>query len=250
MNYTAIISSIGREKYLIALIQSILRQTLECSQIIILLDRGVEGEGCQKAIFKNFKTDKIEAVLCSNKNLPEKRNYGAKLAKNEVIIFSDDDDIWNEQKGQTVIDSIQIGYKAICHNFSCFGEKESINCNSLGRRSRALRKLNLLKGDNVYGGGSSIACIRDLVIAIPFDESLLSCEDFDWWIRIQLSGTLIYYVGDDLVSYRRHKTNMGSQKFRMASTLMLVGIKNLKLGILIVVSSISIILKSIIRFIR
>ena len=115
---------------------------------------------------------------------------------------------------------------------------------------KAIGLISLLAGDNIYGGGSSIVARRDVVLGIPFNESLDSCEDLDWWIRVLLSGTSIYYYGGSLVSYRRHSTNMGKNSWLMAKTQGIVALRNFFAGFMLASGSLVMILKSLTRPLR
>ena len=41
------------------------------------------------------------------------------------------------------------------------------------------------------------------------------CEDYEWWVRIILTGLSVRYIGQSLVSYRTHSSNMTSSIFKI-----------------------------------
>ena len=249
-NYSVVISSTGRSKYLLELLDSLEAQTTQPAEVIVLLDNNKHSHECKESIENTRSELRLNIQLLKDKNLPAKRNIGVRIANSEVIMFSDDDDIWMPMKAEQVLSAMSRGYNALCHNFSCFGAEEKANCNKNGRESKLLKQTLMLQGDNIYGGGSSICCTKSLAVAVPFDISLESCEDLDWWIRIQLCGTRIYYLGEDLVSYRRHSTNMGKNKWRMASTLFRVGANTIGTGVTSATSGTAMIIKSMVRAMR
>jgi glycosyltransferase involved in cell wall biosynthesis len=250
MVYSVIVSSIGRSDYLLELLESITIQTRLPQDLHILLDRDTASMECAAAIREVRAPFLITTHHLEDSNLPTKRNQALRYAETNIILFSDDDDLWHPLRAELVIQAIYNGYWAVCHNYSCFGSQNQTNCSKLGIKSRPLSILTLLHGDNIYGGGSSIACRKELLSCIPFDESLSSCEDFDWWIRVQLSSVPIYYIGLDLASYRRHSSNMGKSKHIMSSTLLAVARKNLLIGLYKIVIALIIGFRSLVRRIR
>lgn len=249
-DYSVIVSSIGRTDYLIQLLGSICGQTVKPKEILVLLDDNIQGIACLRELEKHSFSPSPMTILCSGLNLPGKRNYGATLVTTEIIMYSDDDDIWRPSKAEVVLELFQNNYACICHNFSSFGKNYFENCNTLGRTSRLLSEATLLHGDNIYGGGSTICCTIHVAKAIQFDDKLNSCEDFDWWRRVHLSGAKIFYCGQDLVSYRRHTSNMGGNRRMMAVSLARLSVNSIRTGLNLVLGGLVMMLRSLIRLIR
>lgn len=248
--YSVIVSSIGRTDYLIQLLGSICGQTVKPKEILVLLDDNTQGIACLHQLEMHSFSPSPMVVLCSGLNLPSKRNHGASLVASEIIMYSDDDDIWMPSKAEVVLELFQNNYACVCHNFSSFGGSYSENCSILGRTSRLLSEAALLHGDNIYGGGSTICCSIHVAKAIQFDEDLNSCEDFDWWRRVHLSGAKIFYCGQDLVSYRRHSSNMGGNRRMMAISLARLSVYSIRTGLNLVLGGLVMTLRSLIRLIR
>ena len=209
--YSVIIPSIGRLQYLNELLQSINKQTLLPDEIIILLDN---NNLCKKlsTSIKIKKNGKI--IFCRNLNLSQKRNYGALIAKNKYLLFSDDDDIWELDKGSLTINSLK-KYPVFCHEYTKFGYSDKKPKFLLGKKSKLISLRSLLFGSNIYGGGSNIAAWREIIIAIPFNKHYFSSEDYDWWIKILLADIKAAYLPVPLVKYRTHEDNMTKRIFKM-----------------------------------
>ena len=204
--YTIIIPSIGRINYLNELLQSIYNQTLLPKEILILLD---QNEFCKdNAKFINKKHN-CKIIFCRNLNLSQKRNYGAEMTNTQLIIYSDDDDIWHIKKGELTIESLKTS-KVVCHEFTKFGEIQKQPRYILGKNFKTISLNELLFGSNIFGGGSGIAGRKEIFLSFPFDENYLFCEDFFWWTKVILAGIKIEYVPYPLVKYRTHKNNMTS----------------------------------------
>lgn len=203
--YSVVIPSSGRFEFLRELLESIDRQSVRPSEVIILLD---DNEHCrQGAISVEGVVDGTKITFCSGLSLAAKRNLGAEISSSEFILYSDDDDIWDEKKGEAVASALA-EYPACCHNYGKMGAIIGDFLNSLGRRDKLVSNLDLVRGANVFGGGSTIAARRSLVALLPFASELPYCEDFDWWARVLAAGIPVRYLGASLVRYRVHSSNM------------------------------------------
>jgi rhamnosyltransferase len=65
------------------------------------------------------------------------------------------------------------------------------------------RKQSSFKRKDPLFSNASAAFRRDLALAIPFDETLMELEDYDWGIRVREQGYTIIYVGESEV-YHSH----------------------------------------------
>lgn len=204
--YTVIIPSLGRINYLNELLTSIAAQTVNPSEVLILLDN---NDHCRSIESQLELREYVKIIFCDSLNLAQKRNFGASIAKSNNILYSDDDDIWNNQKAQIVCAALE--KSLVCtHNYGKFGSIVSYNCSKLGVKSRNLDRFSLLMGSNIFGGGSSISTKKFVIQTHPFSADFRYCEDFEWWVRVLLSGIDIRYIGDELVKYRTHDSNMTS----------------------------------------
>jgi len=221
--YSVVIPSLGRWGYLKELLNSIMRQSILPKEVIVLLN---DHEEYDKDFLVDFQNDLhhtglyVRVVHCQ-KNLAEKRNFGVTLSTTSYIFFSDDDDIWAEDKAKCCLKELK-KYSVVTHNFSKFGDRSKVQCSQLGHHDRTIKLSINLPGDNVYGGGSSIAARKSLLVEIPFKTSLAYCEDLDWWLSVLGTDRNIKYIGLDLVSYRSHRTNMTKQKLMIYYYTMLV----------------------------
>ncbi len=244
--YSVIIPSLGKLAYLNELIGSILVQTAPVSEILILLDK---NEHCHSIAPQVREHSAINIIFCTKMNLSEKRNFGASIAKHEYIIFSDDDDIWNAHRAEEVV--LALGdYPACCHNYDKFGSSNANNLSKLGMNNKVLTVLDLLRGANVFGGGSSIAAKRALVQLFPFSPTFHYCEDFEWWSRILSSSIQVKYLGTSLVSYRTHANNMTGAVLKIIFYNLLVARRIGLLSLYLSVSSLMILLKSLFQFFK
>jgi len=204
--YSVIIPSIGRINFLNELLESIYNQSVKPNEIIILLDN---NNSCKKGARFINKKDKCKIIFCNRLNLSQKRNYGAHISESRYLIFSDDDDIWEFSKAELTIKSLN-NSQVVCHEYSKFGALNQNPKFLMGKKKKIITLIYLLFGSNIFGGGSAIAALKEIVLAIPFNEEYIFCEDYDWWIRIILAEVKIEYLPISLVKYRVHNKNMTS----------------------------------------
>lgn len=204
--YSVIIPSIGRIKFLNKLLESIYNQTISPKEILILFDN---NKNCKEGA-KMVKVKEIcQIIFCDKLNLSQKRNYGTFLSKSNYLIFSDDDDIWEINKGEHTLEALK-NSQVVCHEYSKFGAYYQNPKFLMGKRKKFIPLFYLLFASNIFGGGSAIATLKEIVLAIPFNEEYTFCEDYDWWIKVLLAEIKIQYIPIPLVKYRVHSQNMTS----------------------------------------
>lgn len=208
--YSIIIPSLGRINYLNKLLESIYLQTLLPREVIIIFD---DNEKCRSIENLILRKNVIKVIFYKNLTTSQKRNAGVNIAKSDNIIFSDDDDYWEVNKGELTIASLK-NCQVVCHAFSKFGSLNKKTKYHLGRKKKFVNIFSLTAGDNIFGGGSGIAGKKEIFLSIPFNKEFYS-EDYDWWIKIILSEIKVEYLPKSLVRYRSHNSNMTLNSFKI-----------------------------------
>lgn len=238
-----IIPSLGRLVYLNELLATVYNQTLPPAQVLVLLDN---NDHCRSMAQSLMQGNGLKILFCDGLNLSQKRNLGANLAKTELLIYSDDDDIWAQTRGEFVHDAL-LSFAVCCHNFGKFGFTKQHSCSSLGMSDRIVAASNSVIGANVFGGGSSIGVKKFVVQAIPFSPDYLYCEDFHWWLRVLFSGIKVRYLGADLVQYRTHNSNMTNKIFDISTYGFKLALELFTLSFTIAATALMVSLRSICR---
>lgn len=237
--YTVIIPSIGRITFLNQLLESIYNQTLSPKEIIILFD---DNNNCKQGAKLVNKKEICQLIFCDKLNLSQKRNYGSFLSKSNNLIFSDDDDIWEHNKGELTVEALK-NSQVVCHEYSKFGAYYQNPKFTIGGEKKFIPLIYILFASNIFGGGSAIASLKEIVLAIPFNEEYEYCEDYDWWIKILLAEIKIQYIPISLTKYRVHSQNMTSNYSKIIQY-------NLKIFNKMIYKSILLFSTSIIGFLR
>jgi len=89
------------------------------------------------------------------------------------------------------------------------------------------RKQSSFKRRDPLFSNASAAFRRELALAIPFDETLMELEDYDWGIRVRAQGYTIIYVGDSEV-YHSH----GSSSLQTFRRMIAYGIGRARLHVM------------------
>ena len=183
MKISVIIPTYNRERLLDKTLQSVLSQTYQADEIIIIDDGSTDGT--QKKIEKYIENNSIRYIFQENQGVSNARNNGIKIAKNEWICFLDSDDIWDENKLQKQVE-FHLQHPKIL--FSHTDELWVFNDKIIKQKKHQLKPSGHCFEQNIVNTliGASTVMIHTSVFQDVgyFDETLLACEDYDLWLRI------------------------------------------------------------------
>lgn len=91
--FSVVIPLFNKEKYIKATLESVLNQTFEDFEIIVVND-GSEDKSLE--LVKSITDKRLKIYSNENKGLSYSRNYGVKKARSNFIAFLDADDLWLE----------------------------------------------------------------------------------------------------------------------------------------------------------
>ncbi|MEH5436288.1 glycosyltransferase family A protein, partial [Escherichia coli] len=175
-------------------LESVLFQKAHVNTIIIVDDNSsfTKDDFFDKAkkIIENDNTDIIFHKNDKNYGACYCRNLGANLSKAELIAFLDDDDSWDPNHLNSLVDCFHE------HVVLAYSGKNIINYQT-GKIRRSLSKI---QDDNQYeqmlrknypGSTSSILVKKSALMAVNgFDVSLPAIQDYDFYLRICRLGLL------------------------------------------------------------
>ncbi|NLB35451.1 MAG: glycosyltransferase [Elusimicrobia bacterium] len=180
--FSVIIPVYNREKYISKALDSVLSQTMEDFECIIV-DDGSEDSTCE--VLKKYRDKRIKILSQKNSGPSAARNRGISEASGRFISFLDSDDWWKKDK-------LKVTYQAI-------QERPDIKIfHTLERWYRGGVHLNQKKKHRpptgeVFGRALKICSISLSTATIRydvfekyglFDESFPACEDYEFWLRI------------------------------------------------------------------
>lgn len=198
-----VVPAYNAARYLAECITSILAQTIQPCEVVVVDDGSVDGTASVAAAFGR----RLRYVHQEHAGHSAARNHGARLATGDLIGFLDADDLISPTKTEA-----QLG---------CFVRQPELQfCDAYFRNfwspdvptvERWKQPRSRFTHSEQPRGHGIITWLlrRSLFERIgPFDESLLLGEDEEWYRRMQASGALSMTL-DRIVSRRRlHGNNL------------------------------------------
>ncbi len=194
---SVIIPVYGVEKYIAAAVQSVLEQTYENFEVLIIDD---ESPDRSVEICQQFNEPRIKIIHQANRGLAGARNTGIRHAEGEYLGFLDGDDLWLPEKLEKHVNHLENSPSVgVSFSRSLFVDEAG---NSLGTYTMPqltdIDPLCLLKGSPI-GNGSAPVIRREVFEAIKFQDNLYGTvedfyfddhfrrsEDIECWLRIVL----------------------------------------------------------------
>ena len=211
---SVIIPTFNRAKLLGITIKSILEQTYQKLEVIIIDDGSTDNT--------EESVRKIEDVRIKYLNhgkigdIAKLRNIGLSYSTGEYIAFCDDDDLWKKDKLQKQMIYLN-RYDFVCSNADIIDDSgyliyqkyfEDIDENYVFNIKHLLLTNPVL---------TSSVLLKKSILNYKFIERGLSysAEDYEMWLKLSLSNNL-YFLNDSLISFRKHNntsTFVSGQKY-------------------------------------
>jgi len=211
-----IIPVYNTEKYIKETILSVINQSYQDWELIIIDDGSTDGSA---EIIQAIDDKRVKYYYQQNASQAVARNRGIKLAKGEFIAFLDADDLWEPSKLERQLGLFDNGKVGLTYT----------NCSTIDSSSsiqEADCETNFYKG-NVYETiisgnivSNSSVIVRSEILSsneLWFRERRKGVEDWDLWIRIA-KVTEFDYIQDSLLKYRVHPDNTSSDEVLMKNS--------------------------------
>lgn len=217
LNISVIIPTYNRAHLLAKSVESVLRQTLEPLEIIIVDDFSTDNT---KEIVESFHNEKIKYVTNQRtKGANGARNTGVLIAKGDFIAFQDSDDVWLPAKLDKQFSFMKDNMEADM----CFCSLNLLNSvRGVVPKRKVLHEeimKQLEKGNFI--STQTIFIKKEIAKKVLFDESLKRFQDWDFVLRVarnysihHLDEVLVMVeVQDDSISKVVDETEALSQFF-------------------------------------
>ncbi len=217
---SVVIPTYNREAFLEEAIQSVLNQTFEDFELIVVDDGSTDDT---RSLVARFRRDgRVSYVYQDNQGDGAARNTGIRRSSGVYVVFLDSDDLWFPEKLER-----QVGLLRQDLEFSA--AYSAITLQRLNRDRRVVRQRvvrrpepwqqtlfeDLLYDNVITGSHSSVMVPRKAFDRVGyFDESLNIC-DMDMWRRLALELNF-RYIDEPLVCIRKHDSNVSSDSGLMA----------------------------------
>ncbi len=190
---SVIVPVYNAEKYIADALQSIIYQNYFPIEILVIDDGSMDGTG---EVIRSFG-DQVKYTFQENSGPPFARNLGLSMAKGKYIAFLDADDLWCENK-------IALQLKRFKENPEVeivLGYTQRIRLSTSDDRDHFIP---FLDPQPMLSMGAALMKKSAFEKVGNFDESLLYCDDMDWFLRAREEEIKIIIHDDITQLYRKH----------------------------------------------
>ena len=200
------------EKYISHSIESVLAQSMNEWELLIVNDASTDGTSDIIDRFSRQDTRIRVFHLKINSSAAVARNVGIANAKYKYIAFLDSDDIWLPSKLDT-----QIGLMEM-HGIS-FSYSSYYVINNIGKIMGIRKAVNSMTYKKLLKYGNDIGCLtvvynREMFNDMRFDENIRIHEDYKMWLDIFRGIDGAQGIKEPLALYRVHSGSKNLNKFR------------------------------------
>lgn len=203
---SVVVTTYNRKEYLTETIQSILNQTYQDFELIVV-DNYSNYDFF--AHIKSFGSKKIVPFQNQNNGIiAVNRNFGIQHAKGEFVAFCDDDDIWVKNKLQRQIDIVDKTNCDLVHSNMCLftgGVTNIIETTS----NKPINNINNLISQNQVNTSSVL--VRNKNLFFPVDANLIAIEDYALWLNLCIKGFRFEFSPEPLLYFRISETNTSNK---------------------------------------
>ncbi len=207
---SVIIPTFNRRDQLKNAIQSVLNQTYQNFEIIVVNDAGEDSSD----VVNEFNDQRIKYVNQDiNKGAAASRNTGLKNATGHFIAYLDDDDIYYPNHLQILTDFAENNPKIKVFYTDANEHKVKINGNSFETVSKSVfYSIDFSREQLLYMNISPTLCFfhsHDIVDSYGyFDENLKTHEDWEYWLRLAMENDFIH-IKQTTCEYRKIEGKSG-----------------------------------------
>lgn len=216
-----IMPAYNAEKHIAESIQSVLAQTYQNWELIVVDDGSVDRTA---EIARSFSSldQRIKYVFQQNKMLAGARNTGIKNSTGDIIAFLDSDDLWMSEKLELQVKKMEeVNADIVFSDGFIFPEDDTRNetrtFSAYCGQFSADAMFSLLLAENRIPVLSVLARKEALREVGLFNEDpcYYGLEDYELWLRLAKHGAAFYGMKEKLVRYRVHANAMSSNKVSM-----------------------------------
>lgn len=234
MNYplvSVIIPAYNAELYIKEALESVLGQTYQEFEIIVIDDGSTDN---QKEIISTLmeKDDRIKYFYQENSGVSIARNHGILLSKGDYLAFLDADDVWYPNNLELKVEKFESGKFGLVHSSAnIIDERSNITGQSIIGKEGSLLEDMLMWKETCIPGPSSVLVKKEVIEEIgDFDTNLSTAADQDFFFRVA-SKYSIGRVEGITWNYRLHESNMHKYIKQMEQDVLYVYNKAAKNGL-------------------
>lgn len=212
--FSVVISLYNKQDYIKSTTESVLHQDFKDFELIIINDGSTDNS---LKIINSFNDSRIRIITTQNKGASSSRNTGIDAAKGNYIALLDGDDLWDNaylsymHQAITKHTDLKVFACAIAQKY----EYKEVPVPYSFKQSTLFEVRDYFKSSLKYTilTSSSIVFKKDVVNKIQgFDDSIVSGQDTDMWIRIGLHFNIVF-INKILAFYRYVPSSLSNTTF-------------------------------------
>lgn len=205
---SVVIPTLNSEKYLKECIDSLLNQTFNDFEILIIDDGSTDNT---IEILNSYNSSKIKIISGPKKGISAALNLGLDIAKGEYIARMDSDDICKVDRFKKQINFLDSNKDiAICGSFAnCINEEKSYTWTK--PVSDTDIKTMLLIDVSIIHPTVMMRKKQIDFYNLRYNIDYSASEDFDFWVRAS-EFVKFHNIPEELLCYRVHKANATSSR--------------------------------------
>jgi len=197
-------------------IESVLNQTFDDLELLIVDDGATDGSDVIADLYAS-RDRRIRVIRQANAGISAARNHGLRVASSPVIAVLDSDDVWEPVylQAQMAILRDHPEVDIVTGNAWFLGSDLNGRPARPWPDPRPAPKLADILADETAVFIMSVFRRQVYESIGPFDESLRTNEDYDFWLRAACDGFVFYRNDRPLGYYRRRDNSLSADELRM-----------------------------------
>ncbi|MFM6290642.1 MAG: glycosyltransferase family 2 protein [Microcystaceae cyanobacterium] len=220
--FSVIIPAYNIENYVAQALNSVLAQTFQDFEIILVDDGSFDHT---ISIIRQFTDPRVKLIQQENRGASSARNHGIRQSQGQYIAFLDGDDYWLPEKLERQLQHLE-SFPEVGVSFcrAAFIDDSGVPLGTYQMPQLTDLDAPAFLRSNAIGCGSTPIIRRQVLEAIQFqdnlhgelevcyfDEHLQRSEDLELWLRILLKTSWkIEGIADPLVYYRINPNSLSS----------------------------------------
>jgi glycosyltransferase involved in cell wall biosynthesis len=216
-----IMPAYNTERYIAAAIRSVLDQTYQRWELIVIDDGSTDATA---SVVRDFVSSdgRIKYIFQHNQKQAKARNTGIKQSGGELVAFLDSDDLWTREKLDLQVKALRenaadliFSDGFVFHDNNVFDENSTFK-SAVGGFGGAEWFMDLMLRNRIPVLSVLVRRkVLDEVGGFDEDPRHWGLEDYDLWLSIARRGYRFYGMRERLVRYRVRNDSTSSQREAM-----------------------------------
>lgn len=208
---SVIIPTFNRASTLVEAVQSVLNQSFQDFELIIVDDGSTDETTTKLQPYLPF----IKYHFQENRGVSSARNTGIQLASGAYIAFLDSDDLWLEKKLEEQMNFFRRWNQAAACYTDEIWIRNGVRVNPRIKHQKHSGWIFKYSLPLCIVSPSSICLHRSIITHLgPFDDTLPACEDYDFWLRLSLHYP-VHFIPQPLIIKRGGHSDQLSRRIKI-----------------------------------